>query len=955
MTVSAGGHNIATTQLFNHPAAFDNCNPDLGLVGVGGTEGGISDISVLRLASPIPTSLVPVIPKVLFPTTPPEAMAAEFYHSGFGGNGYLSSAGTGTRRWGRTGDNIGYESDSSDLVGSAIEADYDDDAPWSSTSYGDSGGALFALMNGSTDDAFLIGVVHGYYNWINEYQVYTPTQDLDIFSPLDEGAVVTNAGLIKAGMGPDADQDDVIDTMDNCPPAACDGAMPYWIHCDNPSQLDSDGDGVGDTCDNCPVPNAGQMDTDGDFRGDHCDLCPLTANAFDFDSDNDGVGEDCDSCPGTDNPFPDCTTNAQCPQSGLCVKPAGGGTGHCATQQDDTDGDGMGDSCDVCPSNQDNASYDLNNNSNADAEKEYGFSRLGDACDPVPQFIVRANIIPFKEQSAPCPLGNEPGTPCADSVEFAASAAIGTTTTGGSKTFASAPVGFRHCDCYNSSEKLLTRESCLQTLCKVDHEQYSFQNTRFKRVTIATSNGTQGQTPGVGIYPSNLSSATFPSRAFSSAKSVESADTKHPHDGLEGYRSNEKARIGKTETIAWRWREDMNLGRIPGHPSAAPLADRTSHGVFWSATRPTSSTSSTRDADSAQRLRSTYAYVKAPLVGALDLQDWVQAAPICGDPDCWGMVLRRDLPVINPPWDDVMTNYRTPVRVVWGGNKARLTARANDPVLDGSAVLSAGLAAALQGQKLTFAVPVEAAGEVPAASEGVLFASVPRTWSPSGSVGLGVHADGKLNLNVVAAAAGAVPSERKDFHTAFSLRDRAMFMVGGTLSNGRDAQQIWRFDTESAEWSLVRSGAYVPRRVRAVAYDHRSEVLYVLDATDPPDSDAAQTRLLAFDVTRGTSRLVAAFPRQAMEQRSLVVREDGTLVLFANVGPSLALKAWRLTFDSGGKASWRSFRELNGRLISHAHLSDFGAAAFVWHAGKQAVVTLTDSDLTSGTTPPTSL
>jgi hypothetical protein len=117
----------------------------------------------------------------------------------------------------------------------------------------------------------------------------------------------------------------------------------------------------------------------------------------------------------------------------------------------------------------------------------------------------------------------------------------------------------------------------------------------------------------------------------------------------------------------------------------------------------------------------------------------------------------------------------------------------------------------------------------------------------------------------------------------------------------------------------------------------------------------AVASLLAFDVARGTSRLLTKFARNAMEPRSLVVRDDGSLVLFANVGPSMVLKAWQLKLGSNGSAAWRSFRELSGRLISHAHLSDFGATAFVWHAGKQAVVTLTDSDLTSGTTPPTSL
>ncbi len=63
---------------------------------------------------------------------------------------------------------------------------------------------------------------------------------------------------------PDADQDGVLDDVDNCPGKA------------NKDQLDGDGDKVGDACDNCPlVSNPDQKDSDGDAAtgggGDACD------------------------------------------------------------------------------------------------------------------------------------------------------------------------------------------------------------------------------------------------------------------------------------------------------------------------------------------------------------------------------------------------------------------------------------------------------------------------------------------------------------------------------------------------------------------------------------------------------------------------------------------------------------------------------------------------------------
>lgn len=197
--------------------------------------------------------------------------------------------------------------------------------------------------------------------------------DEDIFTGSDVGDACEDP--CRDGSD-DTDGDTYNDECDNCPLTS------------NPDQSDLDGDGVGDWCDNCiVVRNADQADENTDGIGDLCEMecetcCEVPETCFnggEDDTDGDGMDDECDNCPTVrnwnQNDSDGDGIGDACEAQGedTCMGNADG------TELVDTDGDGLRDAdlngglvCDNCPD-------DINPNQ-ADADRD----GLGDACDNCP-------------------------------------------------------------------------------------------------------------------------------------------------------------------------------------------------------------------------------------------------------------------------------------------------------------------------------------------------------------------------------------------------------------------------------------------------------------------------------------------------------------------------------------------------------------------------------------------
>ncbi|MBI4956805.1 MAG: hypothetical protein HY908_32610 [Myxococcales bacterium] len=348
-----------------------------------------------------------------------------------------------------------------------------------------------------------------------------------------------------------------------------------------------------------------------------------------------------------------------------------------------------------------------------------------------------------------------------------------------------------------------------------------------------------------------MTDAHFPSRTFTNPIAEIDFET-HPDDELPGDSEYQTLRIGSPETLVWRVRRDIDAGHIAGHGANG----HETAGLFWSVALPTAANASPRDAATGQLLRSTYSYVKTPLLAQpKPLHPPPLYSAPCLPPGGCSLQLRADQPVINPPDLSVEWTNRTPTRILAAEGTLLLTGGPSVRVEDASRLLSPIVQRLLLDGRTQWLRPVETGVRTRALGSDTMFVALPDPWDGATPVLDVVSRTGVLSVRderptepprepaplpldgpaidaaqpVPVPIGGPLPGARTGARGVLSLTDGVLFLVGGRDADERPIGEIWRYDLGPHTWQREMFSSLQVGLPLAVTYDVERHTIVVLD------------------------------------------------------------------------------------------------------------------------------